>query len=129
MNRICLNKITNKILEMQGGGDDREDLMEMRLNTLKQNALNAGYLETDIEVKWVTDAEYQSILDNDPDTIAAKAAREALQAAKQQALVDGLPSWSQVDTTINNIANLADAKAFIKKLSRVVYLDVKNSVD
>ena len=117
-----------KVHEMLGCGE-RSDLMEMRLNTLKQNALNAGYLEADIEVKWVTDAEYQSIIDNDPDTIEAKAAREALQAAKQQALVDNLPSWTQVDTAINNIANLADAKAFIKKLSRVVYLDLKNSVD
>ena len=61
--------------------------------------------------------------------LAEKVAKEALQAAKQQALVDNLPSWTQVDTAINNIANLADAKAFIKKLTRVVYLDLKNSVD
>ena len=123
---VCLKG--NKLIEMLGC-DDIPDLMEMRLNTLKQNALNAGHLEAGIEVKWVSDAEYQALKDADPDEIAAKAAREALQAAKQQALVDNLPSWTQVDTAINNIANLADAKAFIKKLSRVVYLDLKNSVD
>jgi len=60
MNRVCLTK-DGKLIEMQSGGDDREDLMEMRLNTLKHNALNAGYLEADIEVKWVTDAEWAAI--------------------------------------------------------------------
>jgi len=40
MNRVCLTK-GGKLIEVQGGGDDRPDLMEMRLNTLKQNAINA----------------------------------------------------------------------------------------
>ena len=61
MNRICILKATKRILEMQSGGDDRPDLMEMRLNTLKQNALNAGHLEADIEAKWVTDEEWAVI--------------------------------------------------------------------
>ena len=60
---------------------------------------------------------------------AARQAEIARQAAKAQAIIDNLPSWAEVDTDIDNIANLADAKAFIKKLSRVVYLDLKNSVD
>ena len=60
MNRVCLTK-TGKLIEMQSGGDDREDLMEMRLNTLKQNALNAGYTEDEIEVKWVMDEEWAEI--------------------------------------------------------------------
>ena len=63
------------------------------------------------------------------EELAEKEAAEALQTAKQQSLVDNLPSWFLVNDAINNIANLADAKAFIKKLSRVVYLDLKNSVD
>ena len=62
MNRICLTK-DGKLIEMQSGGDDREDLMEMRLNTLKQNAINAGYKEDEIEVKFVTDAEYATIME------------------------------------------------------------------
>ena len=53
----------------------------------------------------------------------------ALEAAKAQVILENLPSWSQVAMAIDNISNLADAKAFIKKLSRVVYLDLKNSVD
>jgi hypothetical protein len=58
MNRLCILKATKRILESQSGGTTQE-----HLDTLKQNAINAGYLEEDIEVKWVTDAEYQAILE------------------------------------------------------------------
>lgn len=68
---------------------------------------------------------------NKDATLAAEAqaiaAQQASDAAKAQAFIDNLPSWSQVDTAITNIANLADAKAFIRKLTRVVYWLVKNS--
>ena len=60
MNRVCLTK-DGKLIEMQSGGDDNPDLMEMRLNTLKQNALNAGYKEDEIDVRWVTDEEWAAI--------------------------------------------------------------------
>jgi len=63
MNRVCVTK-NGKLIEMQGGGDDREDLMEMRLGTLKQNAINAGYAEDEIDVKWVTDEEWTEIQAN-----------------------------------------------------------------
>lgn len=59
--RICIHKMTKRIIEMQGGEDDRPDLSEMRLNTLKQNAINAGYIEDEIDVKWVTDEEWAAI--------------------------------------------------------------------
>lgn len=38
-----------------------------------------------------------------------------------------LPTWTQVSTAVDNISNLAEAKVFIKKLSRVVYLLAKNA--
>lgn len=68
MNRVCLTK-SGKLIEMQSGGDDRPDLMEMRLNTLKQNAISEGYKEDDIEVKWVTDSEWAEILEAQKDPI------------------------------------------------------------
>lgn len=85
MKRVCILKATNKLIEMQGGGDDRPDLMEMRLNTLKQNALNAGYKEDEIEVKWVTDAEWAAIdaeLNKPTPEQIAEQEREALIQAK-----------------------------------------------
>jgi len=58
-----------------------------------------------------------------PEQIAAEEAYQAEQArieAKRQAIIDNLPSWAQVEAAINGIANLADAKAFLLKLSRVL---------
>jgi hypothetical protein len=41
---------------------DKCDALEaMRLDTLKQNALNAGYTEDEIEVRWATDEEWATI--------------------------------------------------------------------
>ena len=47
--------------------------------------------------------------------------------AKQLAIVANLPSWSQVQTAINNAANLVEAKVILLKLARVVYWLAKNS--
>jgi len=65
----------------------------------------------------------------DQDKINARLAEEARKAAKIQAFIDNLPSWDQVETAVDNIANLADAKAFIKKLARVVYWLTKDKAD
>lgn len=62
MNRICIEKSTGKLIEMQSGGYDDEKLRDARLDTLKQNALNAGYKEADIEVKWISDEELQPLM-------------------------------------------------------------------
>ena len=130
MNRICILKATKKILEMQSGGDDKADLMEMRLNTLKQNAINAGHAEAGIEVKWVTDAEYEAAKAEYPNEVAAQAAQAAKaaeQAAKAQAIIDNLPSWVEIEATINEFAIPANVKAFLIKQARVVYILAKNS--
>lgn len=90
MNRVCLTK-DGKLIEMQSGGDDRSDLMEMRLSTLKQNAFNAGYKEDEIEVKWVTNAEWvvmQADLNRPtPDQIEeAKIQAEMQRILREQAI-------------------------------------------
>ena len=60
-----------------------------------------------------------------PKEIAARTAREAKEAQMAQALRDNLPTYAQVQTTIKNISNLEDAKAFLEKLAAVVYIHVK----
>jgi hypothetical protein len=72
MNRVCVHKVTGKLIEMQAGGDDREDLMEMRLNTLKQNATNAGYAEEDVEVRWATQEETDALMAPGPEEVKAQ---------------------------------------------------------
>ena len=62
--------------------------------------------------------------DKTPDMLAAEA-----QAEKAQDFIANLPSWSQVQTAISNIGNMAEAKQFLLKLSRVVYWLAKNSKD
>ena len=56
--RVCINKKTGRLIESQGGGST-----QAHLDTLKQNALNAGYTEADIEVKYITDAEFAAIME------------------------------------------------------------------
>ena len=122
---ICKIKATGHIHEMLGGGFSDDDVLNnSRLNALKQNALNAGYGEADVDVQWVDDVEYKAIKAEDPDEIARLLELEAIasaQAAKAQAFIDNLPSWDLVSTAVDNIDSLNSAKAFIKKLSRVVY--------
>ena len=60
-----------------------------------------------------------------PEEIAERTAREAKDAQMAQTLRDNLPTYAQVQTAIANISNLADAKAFLKKLAAVVYIHVK----
>jgi len=55
--RVCIKKSTGKLIESQSGGE-----APVHLDTLKQNALNAGYTEADIEVKYVTDEEFATIM-------------------------------------------------------------------
>lgn len=82
MNRICIEKITQRLIEMQGGGDDYKELMEMRLDTLRQNALNAGYEEDEIEVKWVDEVEWQAI-----QSELKKPVPEQIAEREQEALI------------------------------------------
>ena len=51
----------------------------------------------------------------------------AEMAIREAEIQTNLPSWAQVETACDNISSLAEAKAFIKKLSRVVYWLAKNS--
>lgn len=60
-----------------------------------------------------------------PEDIAEREAREAKVVALAQAIEDNLPSFAQLMTACDNIRNLVEAKAFIKKLAAVVYIHVK----
>lgn len=89
MHRICTLKSTGKLIEMQSGGYEPEELRATRLDTLRQNALNAGYKEKDIEVKFVTEKEWADIQEDlnkpTPEQIAEQE-REALIQSKLREL-------------------------------------------
>ncbi len=67
--------------------------------------------------------------DIDPVVLQAHVDELAAQAAKAQAFLDNLPSWTAVSNAVDNIGNLAEAKVFLKKMARVIYWLVKNSED
>jgi hypothetical protein len=77
MYRICLEKATGKLIEMQSG--------EAELGTLKQNAIRAGYAEANIEEKYVTGEEFQAILDAQPKPPPQPDPDEELAAAIEAA--------------------------------------------
>jgi len=89
MDRVCINKISGKLIEMQSGGDDRPDLMEARLNTLLNNAINAGYTIGEVEVKWVESSEVESLLEIDPN-IAIRAQLKDLDERSIRAMREWL---------------------------------------
>jgi hypothetical protein len=66
MIRVCLKK-DGTLIEMQSDDRPKDKALDaQRLATLKDNALSAGYKETDIDVKEVRPDEWQKILDAQP---------------------------------------------------------------
>jgi hypothetical protein len=65
----------------------------------------------------------------DQDVIDARLAEEARIVAKQQALIDNLPSWQQVSDAIDSATTIAALKVIVKKIARVVYWLAKNKED
>jgi len=58
---------------------------------------------------------------NSPEQVALRQIEADRIAVKAQAFLDNLPSWLQVDQAVTDISDLPSAKAFIRKLARVVY--------
>ena len=75
------------------------------------------------------DIATETLMPFEPGDITPKAQEKLDQAQKEQDFINNLPSWAQVETVVDNIANLADAKAFIKKLSRITYWLARNKKD
>lgn len=151
MFRICRRKSDNHILEMQSGGKvDRlpleafkneeefhayliecDNLENARLNTLLQNALNAGYSVEEVEIFWATEEEYAQAQADDPVLQQQKAEKEAEQTKVVEAKtgMKNLPGWAtwtatQAEEWIEgNVTSLATAKTALKALAKaVIYL-------
>jgi len=58
-----------------------------------------------------------------------QAAAEAERLQRIQDMIDNLSSWATVETSINNIASLTDAKVVLAKLARVIYWLAKNTAN
>ena len=116
--RICILKTTGRLIEAQSND-------AASLDNLIENAKAAGFLEKEIEVKIVSDMEYQEILDNLPENLASK---DRLAREKTD-IEEALPSWAAVDQAITNVTTMADAKQMLRKLARVIYWLAKKKAD
>lgn len=74
--RICIDK-SGKLIEMQS---------DATAGTLIQNAINAGFVEADIEEKEVTQAEFQAIMDAQPQPFRPPSVEERLSSAEEAIL-------------------------------------------
>ena len=142
MVRVSLNKLTGKLIEMQSGGYDiifpagmseqekaayLEQHRQNNLNIMIQNAVNCGANAEEVEAKFVTEEEYSVIYAE--ATRPEREAREAIITARAQDIASALPTWAQAEAAIDGVSNLAEAKAILKKLARVVYWLAKNAED
>jgi hypothetical protein len=131
--RVCIEKVTGKLIEAQSGGDENDP---QYLQTLITNAINSGYNEADIEAKYITDVEFDTLMKSTPEYLAMI----ARQQAKAQAFIDNLPSWSIVrrkfDTMSAAVPTATNAQlkdilveliTTTKKLARVVYWLAKDT--
>jgi hypothetical protein len=116
MKRVCINRSTGKLIEMQSDGDDNPELMEGRLNTLRQNAINCGYKEDEIEVKWADAEEVASLTAPDPSEVERAHVLSELQELDKQS-IRSIREWisSHHDSPdrlldLENKAQLARAK-------------------
>ena len=75
------------------------------------------------------DQAAETLVPLEPGDITPAAQTILDKAQREQDLINNMPSWSQVQTTINNISSMADAKAYLLKLSRIVYWGAKNRPD
>jgi len=98
--RVCINKTTGKLIEAQSGGNN--------LEVLKQNAIDAGFNEEDLEVKNVSDEEYKVIrTTNNKEYKKQKAWRKYVDFLKEgftfkdvkyQCDEDAMKDWHQFST-------------------------------
>lgn len=101
--RICIQKSTNRVLEMQSGATE---------GTLLKNALNQGYKENDLEELDVDDKGYAAALAKDPVYIAQ-------QKAKQD-------KKSEIESDIDAADSVEKLKAVLKMMVEENYFSAKN---
>ena len=83
MVRVCYEKATKRIIEMQSSGDTPE-----HLQTLIDNAVRDGWSVDAITCKFMDDAQYAAAQAADPVMVSEKAAKEVKDTKVAKELVD-----------------------------------------
>jgi hypothetical protein len=94
--------------------------------TRTQKAVEQAPVYTDA---WRQTWSVVDLKDTELAAVLEQIASEEAEAQKEQAIIDNLPSWSQVSGAVDAISNLAEAKVFLKNLARIVYWLAKDRAD
>jgi hypothetical protein len=104
--------------------DQHDYLAWCKTNTPKVEA--EGRFLSVVDGKLVVAKDKEAVLAAEE---AARLAEIARQEAREQAMIDNLPSWTEVDAAITAISDLASAKAFIRKHAFVTYWLAKGKAE
>lgn len=96
--RVSINKVTGKLIESQSGGEthpdpkvDDKEYAKMNLEILRQNAINAGYKAKDVEVKFVTDKEFEILKEiSEPEPTEEQLNEEKIRLRIRKLAVESL---------------------------------------
>jgi len=98
--RVSINKLTGKMIESQSGGETHPDpeindavYAEASLETLRKNAVGWGFSEKDIEVKFVTDEEFEVLLEvSKPEPTEEQLNEDKIKFRMREIAIDSLKS-------------------------------------
>lgn len=90
---------------------------------------DARYLPGDTKETKKIDLVSETLIDQNAEDITPAKQAMINEELKKQAIESNLPTWDQVQAAVESIASLADAKAFLSKLSRVVYWLARGPID
>lgn len=129
MNRICIIKSTNSIIEFQSGIGKPGTLLENAINAKTETGVpvydpgDLEELETPLSVSEALLA-YES-----PENKSKREDREAEIIQMKQNIQDGLPSLQECLDEIDASAGFNDFKAIYKKHFKIIYALAKGSIE
>jgi hypothetical protein len=137
MYRVSINKKTGKLIEMQSGGrSENKELEAARLETLRQNAVSAGYKDKEIDVRWVNEEEWQAlVLANQPPIPIAtqinKIRAEIISQGIPYTFPDGIPGTVQMRDWKDhaNLNTFGNQVLLLLQLGKTAELEYKDAED
>lgn len=102
--RVSIDKLTGKMIEAQSGGEthpnseiDDEEYAQMNLDVLLQNAINMGYKEKDVEVRFVTDEEFEILKEiSEPEPTEEQLNEEKIKLRIRKLAVESLKAEGEL---------------------------------
>jgi hypothetical protein len=98
MQRVCYEKSTKRIIEMQSGGDT-----PTHLQTLIDNAVKAGHAPASITCEFMDDSQYESAQLADPTIQAEKAVQKDKENKMKKAKEDLLAMIATQDASKDKV--------------------------